>query len=410
MPISHSTQKPFLFYGLFVLLTTFCEFQLNVGGNMLKWLHLAFLMFFLLRGYSKICQVKVFFTTFLVAIFLNCMSSLFFRGQNFSTSYFAYYQIWYLMFFYALALEKKNIDYVDTFLKWVILTVTVVYYIQLCIFPKVVWGNAGAEWVAENELYFRGLVVGGESAISLGYFYFFNKYLVNKNKVSLLLMIICAIPFFIRGYRIMITAAILGSLILYVRTQKRINYVLFALKIIIGAGLICGFILLLYQYVPIVQNSLDSLLNRSEGGQTFDNDDYIRIVSINYYYTEFFKNPIEMFLGAGMIGADGPVAEVFARLMQYNFNLTDWGLIGLSWYAGMPVVLCIIYYLLCGIFQKMPPSYRYVNAWFLYLLVISLTDPEMYQHYSFLIQSILLYILYLVNPHFLCLFPKKKSK
>ena len=160
--------------------------------------------------------------------------------------------------------------------------------------------------------------------------------------------------------------------------------------------------MVLYQYVPLIQSSLDSLQNRAgESNQTFNNDDYIRMVSINYYYTSFFKSPIELFFGAGMIGNNGPVADVFAKLMLYNYNLTDWGLIGLSWYAGIPVVLCIVYYLIRGILQQVPKQYLYINAWFLYLLIVSITDPEMYQHYSFLIQSILLYMLYLINPRFL---------
>lgn len=127
----------------------------------------------------------------------------------------------------------------------------------------------------------------------------------------------------------------------------------------------------------------------------------LEVISINYYYTSFFKSPIELFFGAGMIGNNGPVADVFAKLMLYNYNLTDWGLIGLSWYAGIPVVLCIVYYLIRGILQQVPKQYSYINAWFLYLLIVSITDPEMYQHYSFLIQSILLYMLYLINPRFL---------
>ena len=61
-------------------------------------------------------------------------------------------------------------------------TVICVYFLQLLIFPLKIWGNAGAEWVAENDLYFRGLVVGGESAISLGYLFYLNKFIINKNK------------------------------------------------------------------------------------------------------------------------------------------------------------------------------------------------------------------------------------
>lgn len=400
---AYKTDKnPLWLYCLFLFLTTFCELNLNIGGNAFKYAHYFLLMVFFLLGYKRAPYVQSFWCILLLSIFGNCLSSYVFRNQSFEISYFAYYQIWYLFFFFALVLTRYPLHVVEKFLLWAILTVTIIYYIQLVIFPKVVWGNAGAQWVAENDLYFRGLVVGGESAISLGYLFFLNKFLVAKKRYYLLGAIICAIPFFIRGYRIMIMGALLSTLWLYVRGQENFQLLKLLFKIILISLLLVVLVLILYQYVPIVQASLDSLMARAgESNQTFDNDDYIRIISINYYYTSFFKSPIELFFGAGMIGNNGPVADVFAKLMLYNYNLTDWGLIGLSWYAGIPVVLCIVYYLIRGILQQVPKQYSYINAWFLYLLIVSITDPEMYQHYSFLIQSILLYMLYLINPRFL---------
>lgn len=389
-------------YCLFLFITTFCELNLNTGGNVLRYIHYFLLMAFFVVGYKKAKNLQTFFTIFCFSVLCNWISSYYFRGQNFSISYLAYYQIWYLFFFFAMVFSRCNLQAAEKLLKWIIVTVVTIYYIQLIIFPKVIWGNAGAEWVANNDLYFRGLVVGGESAVSLGYLFFLNKYLVGKQKKNLILALICFIPFFIRGYRIMILGAIVSTIILYVKSLNNINIIKLITKLFLVAILLCVIIMVLYQHVPIIQSSFDSLLNRAgESNQTFDNDDYIRMVSINYYYSSFFKSPVELVFGAGMIGSTGPVANIFARLMLYNYNLTDWGLIGLSWYAGIPVVLCIIYYLVRGIFQKVPKTYSYISAWFLYLLIISLTDPEMYQHYSFLVQSILLYMLYIINPRFL---------
>lgn len=395
-------KSPKWLYCLFLFLTVFCELNLSAGEVVARYVHCFILMSLFLYRFGRMKNVQTFFAIFLIAIFCNCTSSYIFRGQSYYISFFAYYQIWYLFFFFALSLSHYHIQNTEKLLKWIILTVVIIYYIQLIIFPKVVWGNAGAEWVANNDLYFRGLVVGGESAVSLGYLFFLNKYLINKKRNNLLLTIICAVPFFIRGYRIMIMGAMVSTILLYIKSQKNINVFKLIVRLSLFAIIFVGIVLVLYQYVPIIQSSLDALQNRSgESNQTFNNDDYIRMISINYYYTSFFKSPIELFFGAGMIGTSGPVAEVFSKLMQFNYNLTDWGLIGLSWYAGIPVVLCIIYYLVRGIFQKVPKSLSYINAWFLYLLIISLTDPEMYQHYSFLIQAILLYMLYLINPRFL---------
>lgn len=395
-------KSPKWLYCLFLFLTVFCEFNLSAGNILISNLHCFLLICFFLWGFKLVKNMQTFYSIFLIAIFCNCTSSYLFRGQSYSISFFAYYQLWYLFFFFALALSHFRLYTTEKLLKWIILTVVVIYYVQLVIFPKALWGNAGAEWIANNDLYFRGLVVGGESAVSLGYLFFLNKFLVEKKKTNLVLMIICVIPFFIRGYRIMIMGAIICTVLLYIKYQNKVNVLKLILKLSLIAIIFVGIVLVLYQYVPIIQSSLDALQDRAgESNQTFDNDDYIRMVSINYYYTSFFKSPIELFFGAGMIGNNGPVADVFAKLMLYNYNFTDWGLIGLSWYAGIPVVLCIVYYLIRGILQQVPKQYSYINAWFLYLLIVSITDPEMYQHYSFLIQSILLYMLYLINPRFL---------
>lgn len=389
-------------YFMFLFMTTFCELNLPVGGNLIRYIHIVILISAFISNINKGKNIKSFFMLFVFCIFLNCTSSLYYRGQGYLTSIAAYYQLWYLFFFYYLLSIKPGIKTTENTLQNILKTVICVYFLQLLIFPLIIWGNAGAEWVAENDLYFRGLVVGGESAISLGYLFYLNKFIVNKNKQNAFLMIVCAIPFFIRGYRIMIFGAIISTILLLIKTQNRKQYVYLFAKMCFFCIALVILISLLYNYVPIIQSSLDSLIYRAgESNQTFDNDEYIRMISINYYYSEFFKSPLELFFGAGMIGNFGPIFDLFEGLMEYNYNLTDWGLIGLSWYAGIPVVICIIYYLLKGIIEKVPKEYVYINCWFLYLLIISITDPEIYQHYSFLLQSILLYMLYSINPNFL---------
>lgn len=297
MEVYNTNRKSLWLYCLFLFLTTFCELQLNIGGNALKYVHCFLLMAFFLIGYKYAPNVLPFWCVFLLSIFCNWLSSYFFRDQSFFVSYFAYYQIWFLFFFFALMLLCPDLYETEKFLKWSILTVTVIYYIQLVIFPKAIWGNASASWIVDNELYFRGLVVGGESAVSLGYLFFLNKFFVDRKRYCLFLAIICAIPFFIRGYRIMLMGALLSTFLLYMRSMEKCNLIKLLFNIIVIGFLLVALVLILYQYVPIVQASLDSLLNRAgESNQTFDNDDYIRMISINYYYTRFSLVQLNYFL------------------------------------------------------------------------------------------------------------------
>ena len=71
----------------------------------------------------------------------------------------------------------------------------------------------------------------------------------------------------------------------------------------------------------------------------------------------------------------------------------DWGVLGLSWLGGVPLVICMLLYMIkCIWLTRYSRKNRYISAWFIYLLIISVTHPEVYQFGSMLVQGMVLYL------------------
>ena len=112
--------------------------------------------------------------------------------------------------------------------------------------------------------------------------------------------------------------------------------------------------------IPVVQESIGNMvLRQTVENNTLDNQDYARTIQLAYYFGEHFKNTIEFFLGLG----------------------------------GVPLVICMLLYMIkCIWLTRYSRKNRYISAWFIYLLIISVTHPEVYQFGSMLVQGMVLYL------------------
>ena len=104
----------------------------------------------------------------------------------------------------------------------------------------------------------------------------------------------------------------------------------------------------------------------------FSNDDYVRIVNFNYFINEHFNNTIEWLLGTGIPNEHSSYGfYMLSELALRQITYVDWGLLGLSWTAGIGTVVVMIMYSVRAITLKVDNSYFYINVWFMYMLMIS---------------------------------------
>ena len=146
--------------------------------------------------------------------------------------------------------------------------------------------------------------------------------------------------------------------------------------------------------IPFISNSVSEMIARSEEGQSFANDNYIRTICFDYYTNIFFVNTWESIMGAGNPGTSGNYSIFIDKLKNdYGFVYGDWGLIGLSWIVGIPVVLLILLYCMKAFFIKVENKYIYLACYFIFIVFASIFSREIYRYGNFFIQALILAIL-----------------
>mgnify|MGYP000067935445 FL=1 len=157
----------------------------------------------------------------------------------------------------------------------------------------------------------------------------------------------------------------------------------------------------LYQ-TSVVQNSINNMMKRQEAGDTFANEDYIRVIQFNYFTKEHFKSPVEYILGSGIPNPrtkyGQPFYTVDPTLGPYN-GWQDWGIVGLSWMIGIPAVLALLFPVFRIIRRKCDDKILFLKFFYIFLLLSSFTTIEFYRVGSFFFHGLLFYLYELYHRH-----------
>ena len=278
-----------------------------------------------------------------VSLILCAISSKVYRNQSFISSLYASLFILDIFFYYFLVYLNVGVKRFEKVLVILIVATCLGFILQHLFFPKIIFFASAGEWISLSATPHRFIQITAQSLISLGIFLGFNKFLEFKNILK-----------------------------------------------IAGVLLMFSFSLL----IPVVQESIGNMvLRQTVENNTLDNQDYARTIQLAYYFGEHFKNTIEFFLGSGLPGNSPYGLYISEELPAIGINWVDWGLLGLSWLGGVPLVICMLLYMIkCIWLTRYSRKNRYISAWFIYLLIISVTHPEVYQFGSMLVQGMVLYL------------------
>lgn len=353
--------------------------------------------FFTIRYLPKISNFRFCFILIFISLILNAYSSEHFRGQDFFSTLRAGRWTTNILFFYIVAHYNPGIKQIEKCIEKLILIVLICYLIQLMIFPIAIFHGAAESWIQNNDYWFRGISVRGDVIISLGIFLGLNKYLSTHNKKYIVLMFICLLIYFMKGYRIMLFGITVSSIYLFCRFYGIRN-----IKKIVTQGFIFSFSIILiifisYHFIPLIQNGINVIIEKIiNGDASFSNDSYIRVLSFNYWETEHFKSGVERFLGSGFVQNNSQWGKYYLNYLLdvKNYNIVDWGLIGLSWLGGIPLIIGIILIYIKCIITKTPKDKYYISAWFIFLTISSLSDPIGYSNNAFIPESIIMFLLH----------------
>ena len=204
-----------------------------------------------------------------------------------------------------------------------------------------------------------------------------------KDVVVLVASLLCI---FIIGFRSHIATIAVISFIFFFKKKKVTMLRLFY-------SVLLGLLLIGISQIEIVQYKIDQMIERNERGDNFDNKDYVRYRSFDFYVNEFPKNIGDRIFGVGLPSSKSSYGMYVQRLKNVGLIWADLGLIGLSVVLGFPAVLCIIWYGLKAFFTTVESRYSYLCYWFLFMLIASLITREIFRMGAFAVQGFVLYLI-----------------
>lgn len=327
---------------------------------------------------------------FLLLLIISSFTCLFFRKQAIlETLRTPYYITFYgiLIYFYIQKRQYRSQE-IEKVLTILYICFITCFLVQYYYYPHKIFDLLVSN---ENEHRFRMM---GQLINSLGYYFYLSKVL-SKGKVSNFILCIAGfIVMILLGFRMMIFSCVLTSLI-YICHYKQFKIKsLFKLSIL---GLILVTIAL---KIPVIQNSVNTMIERQEQEQSYSNPDYVRYAQLDYFLHQHFYNNLEYFLGSGMPHPNSTYGKKMTLdkddyTNTFTIGWYDWGLIGLSWIIGIPAILCLLYI----IFKCIKYSFSldkhkwYIAYWYIFLIIISINNTELFRNNGFIFHGVVLYLL-----------------
>ena len=310
-------------------------------------------------------------------LILNYISCSYYNNQDILSSFRAgtdFYSLFLFWFFYRW---KLNLRQWEKTLWWICFCFGICYIIQYIMFPTIIFG--GQIRIDSEE---QRIAIYGQGLASLSVIFGLNKYLIDRRKKYIIIILLGLFAVFGCGYRTMLLSLSLSIIILVLRLRiSKRTLLSLSLLVIMLAVFIINVDFIQYQ----IENMSDRQENLNEGG--LEND--FRYINLLYHYTSFFKSPIELFLGSGLAFEGTDYYKYIKMLDESGMYYSDLGLIGLSWMIGIPAVLIMIIYSYQIYKKKVNKEYIYIGIYFFNIVISSITTHEFYIHLNFVVQAIL---------------------
>lgn len=331
------------------------------------------------------------FRWYVFFIFLNILTCLFFRRQSILVSFdawFSFFLIFYYPFFKYLGLSVKDWEHVLFILFLLLLIGYTLQYVYLDV--QLFALETTMEWL-QGESRVR---IYSDGILYLGTFFSLNKGLTGRKFFLLVFMWACFI-IFLKGFRMiyLVLPIVVGLMYLRIKGSQKL-WLLIPILVVSILGLLT---------MGIVQDKVEEVVHRQET-QTLEDSDYSRTGCFLYYTQDHFINGFEMFLGSGrtpiyytfqeMNNAPSEYSKLRSRMaLVYHYYTDDWGLIGLTWEAGIPFMIAFFYLFISIIRIRVPIEYQYIRYWEIFSLGVGVTCEVIFYQQNMIYQALVLVIL-----------------
>lgn len=333
------------------------------------------------KEYGKLI---IFFSLF---VFISCIYSYLNKEQNLFRTIINSYTYWGLLFYFILYHNKPDINESKKILFNLALVFCFLYILQWLIYPITFLSGA----IEENKVNvdkFRMRLPGSLLCYIL-YFWGINKYLLSKHKKDLFLSLIGFLPILIMGFRSLIACTFICSLLMVFSVTPKITK---TIKYIFIGGFLCLFG---YMFVPVVNEKVNEMITRQET-DNFENDDYIRFISLDYFISNTSSQ--DKIFGSGAPDSQSKYGKEIISLQEEGLFMADLGLIGLSLIIGGISVSLFIFIIVKCIIKTKNKEIQFIRYTLLSTLIASIfTSMEIFRAGNFIIIALLLYIVSLKN-------------
>lgn len=385
--------KTTIFIIIYILFFTSCFGFKYFPSKGISAIYIVIIVYGIITGFRYKFVFRKQLLLFLIFIICNIISCYFIREQSIIGTLAVETNIMAILLTFLLVKYKMNIHRIEIALSFLSVFFCIVYAIQNFMYPISIYTEINTDLIKVTEETSARLRFTGQGIGSLGYFMFINKYFETRNKKNILLALICFSFLILMAFRTMIVAALIGTLYLYSK------YYTISLKNILKITLsLTSIFIISYVILPQFHDKIFFLFDRFTEISELDRS-YIRFITLDYYYNNFFINPLEYIFGAGF--PNFKESGKYAFQIQENINSgifwDDWGLLGLSWILGpIPVILLVIISIK-AIKLKVDRKYKYFAAWYIFLLLISCLNTEFFRTGNPSIHALVLYCLILAN-------------
>ena len=352
--------------------------------NMLVWGFCGFC--FIMVSYKSDLKFRYAILLFLFGLILNSFSAYINLGQGLKLTLLSFSFYYFIFLYFALHYFEFNRKFLENIIISFAVIYSIIFTVQYKIYPFVIF-NSDPKTAQDS----RQLEIIGHGFLMLAYFLVLNRYLINRRLINVLM----ALGFFIvlmkSDFRSLIAGAILVTGVMIFRI---IRFSARDIFIIIFIGLL---FLGLTQYHGI-SYILNKMTTQTEGNIN-EGKKYVRLIQMEFFFKRYPKNISYFIIGGGKpAGAESlysfnPYAMDRDYSGNYNIVWVDIGLLGFYIVVGGIAVLGILWYTLRSIFIKLPKNSIYLNCYFLYLLIVSFTNEEIYRDGIFTVHAIGLYLI-----------------
>lgn len=373
-------------------------FSINFFGMMTLPNSVLLSAIFLLTVWKRGFRIKTPFNKPILWMFIGIVLSFIpahlYHGQTVVESIKASADYFYLLLFFTFLGLSPSLSKSESALEKLAVLFSAIYILQFVLLQQGINLVGVSDLAIDSGLEAR-FRMHASGLSSLGLLYAANKFILTRNIRYVFIGLLCGIPIILMAFRTMIFFTAL-AVVLTILIINKTNFVKS-----VGYLLLIGVLSILVLQIPVIAEKVDYMVMRQiEGTETFQNADYIRWISLDYYINEYPQNTVERLLGSGQPFVGTKFHDEQLSLWQAGIFYMDWGLMGMSWLIGPLAVLAMVWYSMRTWFVKTGIQYIYLRVWFLYMVLSSITTTEFSRPGNYAVQALALYLVFKASVRF----------